>query len=144
MLKQMRLRAGVYLSALLLFAGVALVASGAPVALITNAATPVTRSEMEVYFWERMSAGGGVLFLAVWTLLQSKTSRIEQMLDKLADGQSVMKDALSGLIAEHKMIRENEEDVCAVLRMRRDDTRKSRHNDPENLDVQSLRQPSDG
>lgn len=131
MIKRMRLRVGVYASALLLLVGVALIA---------NATTPVTRSEMEAYFWERMAAGGGVLFAAVWVLLQSKTSRIEQMLDKLAEGQVMTRDALTGLISEHKMIRENEEEVCAVLRLRRAERQdQQRHGDPDGFDPTGLR-----
>ncbi len=132
-LRRLRARASVYLSALLLLAGLALAA---------QATTPVTQSQMEAYFWERFAAGGSLLFAAVWTLLQSKTSRIEQSLDKQSEVLGHLKEALDGLIGEHKAIREQDEDLCAALRMRRGDgtpSRKRRDGDPPDFDGVRLR-----
>ena len=133
MILRLRRRASVYLSLGMLLAGYALVA---------QATTLVTKSQMESYVMGVGLTGGAVVFGAVWALLQSKTGRIEELLDKLTTGQSEMKEKLDGLIGEHRAIRDNEEDLCAALRMRRDDgtpQRTRRSNDPPDLDGRKLR-----
>lgn len=132
-IRRLRARASVYLSAILLLVGIALTA---------QATQPVTRSEMESYVLGTGVAGGAAIFGAVWVLLQSKTGRIEQALDKLAEGQSEMKEALDGLIGEHRAIRDGEEDLCATMRMRRGDgtsDRRRRADDPPEFDGARLR-----
>ena len=133
MILRLRRRASVYLSLGMLLAGYALVA---------QATTLVTKSQMESYVMGVGITGGAVVFGAVWALLQSKTGRIEGALDRLAAGQSGMKEALDGLIGEHRAIRDGEGDICATLRMRRDDgapSRRRRANDPEDFDGVRLR-----
>ena len=63
-------------------------------------------------------------------------------IDPLNVKLDVLAEKLDGLIGEHRAIRESESDICAALRMRRDDGspgRKRRANDPADFDGVKLR-----
>lgn len=72
MLCRLRARSGLYLSALLLLAGVSLTA---------RATQPVTRSEMESFVYVTLAVGAGALIGAVWTLLSYHLGRLERMFE---------------------------------------------------------------
>jgi ABC-type nickel/cobalt efflux system permease component RcnA len=68
---RLRLRIGVYISALLLFGGFALVA---------QATQAVTRSEMESFVLATIGAAGVLVFAAFWVLLNTINGRSERAL----------------------------------------------------------------
>lgn len=70
MIVRLRSRAGLYVSAILLLAGISLTA---------RATQPVTRSEMESFVYVTLAVGGGALVGAVWTLLSYHLGRLERM-----------------------------------------------------------------
>ncbi len=73
MICRLRARSGLYLSVLLLLAGVSLTA---------RATQPVTRSEMESFVYVTLAVGAGALIGAVWTLLSYHLGRLERMFEK--------------------------------------------------------------
>ena len=86
---RLRARSGLYLSVLLLLAGVSLTA---------RATQPVTRSEMESFVYVTLAVGAGALVGAVWTLLSYHLGRLERMfergVERLEASQSRGHDAL--------------------------------------------------
>ena len=73
MIRRLRCRAGLYVSAILLLAGISLTA---------RATQPVTRSEMESFVYVTLAVGAGALVGAVWTLLSYHLGRLERMFDR--------------------------------------------------------------
>lgn len=89
MIRRLRLRTPVYVSACLLLAGLTLGAQG------TQA---VTRSEMESFVLMTIGGAGAVMFAAFWILLNALVGRIERTLTKsiseLSENQARGFDAL--------------------------------------------------
>ena len=89
MIRRLRSRALLYVSAILLLVGVSLTA---------RATQPVTRSEMESFVYVTLAVSAGALIGAVWTLLSYHLGRLERMFDRgvarLEAAQSVSHEAL--------------------------------------------------
>ena len=98
MITRLRARSGLYLSALLLLAGVSLTA---------RATQPVTRSEMESFVYVTLAVGAGALIGAVWTLLSYHLGRLERMFET---GVSRLEASQA---RSHELLRTHNEDAHA-------------------------------
>ena len=161
MIRRLRLRVPVYISALLLLAGIALVA---------QATTPVTRSEMESFVYVVVAGAGVCVVGSFWILLTYINGRVEAHISRLERAVEevgvMMRDhhldplahpvgsanrlepinrkldsidhALTELITEHRVIRDTEDEVCALIRKnaaarRRTDSPEEDHTDERDL-----------
>ena len=142
-LRRLRLRAGIYVSALLLLVGLALAA---------RATEPITKSQAEAMIDSRLAAAGVLVFGAFWVLLLTFTGRQERALTAsilrleaavasftkaLADHDASplahtaasehnhdpmnaqagrIEEKLDALILEHRVIRGTEDEVCHAIR----------------------------
>ena len=143
MIRRLRLRAGVYVSAMLLLVGFACAAM---------ATDPITKSQAEAMIDSRLAAAGVLVFGAFWVLLLTFTGRQEKALTAsilrlevavasftkaLADHDASplahtaasehnhdpmnaqadrIEEKLDSLIMEHRVIRGTEDEVCSVIR----------------------------
>lgn len=86
---RLRRRAGLYLSAILLLAGVSLTA---------RATQPVTYSQMESFVYVTIAAAAGLLLGAVWTLLSYHLGRLERLfkdsIERLENAEGATREAL--------------------------------------------------
>ena len=170
-IRDLRYRAPVYLSALLLLMGIALVA---------RATQPVTQSEMRSFVYETIAAAAVLVVGAFWILLTTINGRTERTLteavnrlesavqklivgleahnsdplahsaasehnhspmndklDLMDERQQKIHDIVLGLKAEHDLIRSEEDELCAILRRRKEEPR--RKSDPEGFDASKER-----
>lgn len=83
-MRSIRVRVPVYVSAFLLLVGIALVA---------QATTPVTRSQMESFVYTALAGAGVCIFGSFWVLLTYINARLERhvsRLEKAVEGVGVM------------------------------------------------------
>lgn len=93
-LRRLRLRAGIYISALLLFAGLA---------LGVQATQPVTRSEMESFVFTTLAGAGIAVVGSFWVLLQSTIGRTEKAADvRLERVEKLVGDLVAAMKAHHE------------------------------------------
>lgn len=143
MIGRLRLRAGIYISAAMMLAGISLVA---------QAAQAVTRSEMESFVLATIGVAGVVVFSAFWVLLNTingrserallgSVTRLELAVEKLLIAMDAhnnnpmahtaasehnhgpmnkkmdaIEEKLDQLLMEHRVIRGSEDEVCALVR----------------------------
>lgn len=136
-LRRLRLRAGVYVSAMFLLVGLTLAAM---------ANEPITRSQAESMIDARVAAAGLAVVAAFWILLMTFMGRVERAVSTATavalaaalkahdeaplahsaasehnhgpmNAQSDrIEEKLDALILEHRIIRGTEDEVCSVIR----------------------------